>query len=156
MRDKKDLMNLSNEITYHRYVLSHKKVENLYKDMSMSEYIALKNISGAEDGEKIYLNDIANKLEITVPQASRAVRKLADRGLVLWEHDGNGSEGTYVTVTDSGKTLLSEQQNILSDYYGKVVSIFGEERLKELLSLLGELEEAMDTALSGEGGDNDD
>ncbi len=153
MSDRNDMTGLSNEITYHRYVLSHRKVESLYKAMSMPEYIALKSFSGGAD--KIYLKDIADKLEITVQQASKAVRRIADRGLVTWEHDGNGSEGTYVTITEAGEELLREQQGILRDYYGRVADIFGRERFRELLALLNELEDAMDTALSGEGGDDD-
>lgn len=149
MNGKNDLTRLSNEITYHRYMLSHKKAESLYRDISMSEYIALKHIS-EHKGEKLYLKEIADELEITVQKASKGVRRLRDRGLITWEHDGNGSDGTYVAITETGASLLNAQEEALKDYYGRVIDIFGEERLEELLGLLGELEDAMDSALDGE------
>lgn len=105
MNGKNDLTRLSNEITYHRYMLSHKKAESLYRDISMSEYIALKHIS-EHKGEKLYLKEIADELEITVQKASKGVRRLRDRGLITWEHDGNGSDGTYVAITETGAKVL--------------------------------------------------
>ena len=148
MTGKNDLTRLSNEITYHRYMLSHKKAESLYTDITMSEYIALKHISEHE-GERVYLKEIADGMDITVQKASKGVRRLRDRGLVTWEHDGNGSDGTYVTITETGEKLLREQETVLKDYYGRVIEIFGEDRLEELLELLRELEDAMDGALDG-------
>ena len=69
------------------------------------------------------------------------------RGLLLWSHDGNGSEGTYVTITESGKKLLKNQEQILRDYYGKVIEKYGKENLIQLLRLMKELETVMSSEL---------
>ena len=71
------------------------------------------------------------------------IGSLRDRGFVTWSHDGNGSEGTYVTITDSGKKLLNEQEEILKQYYGKVIDDFGKEKMIQLLQLMKELETVM-------------
>lgn len=149
----KDITQLSNELTYHRYMINHKQAERLFENISMSEYIALHNISesvSAKDGSgKTYLKDIADGLQISIPQASKMIGKLRDRGLVSWEHDGNGSDGTYVTVTESGMSLMEKQQNILKSYYGRVIENYGEEKLVLLLRMMKELEDAMDYELNG-------
>ncbi|MGN0315613.1 MAG: hypothetical protein ACI4EG_12625 [Fusicatenibacter sp.] len=49
-------------------------------------------------------------MQLTMRQTSKMVEKLKDRGLVLWTYDGNGSEGTYVTVTETGEKLFREIQ----------------------------------------------
>ena len=74
------------------------------------------------------------------------IGKLRDKGLLTWAHDGDGSEGTYVTITESGKNLLCEQEEILKKYYGNVIEKFGKEKLIQLLQLMKELE----TIMSGE------
>ena len=54
-----------------------------------------------------------------------------------------------MTITETGEELLREQETVLKDYYGRVIEIFGEDRLEEHLELLRELEDAMDGALDG-------
>ena len=61
----------------------------------------------------------------------------------MWSHDGNGSEGTYVIITDSGKKLLKEQEEVLRKFYGNVIDKFGKEKLIQLLQLMKELDTIM-------------
>ena len=92
--------------------------------MSIPEYIALQYIAMEETSDiysgRVYLKDLADKLQMTMRQISKMVEKLRDVGYVLWSHDGNGSEGTYVTITESGRSLLRAQEETLKKYYGKV------------------------------------
>ena len=156
MAQKKNLTQLSNELTYHRYMMNHKHVAGLFKDITIPEYIALQHIARSISGNgnnlaRTYLKDIAEELEISIAQASRTVRNRRDRGLVSWEHDGNGSDGTYVTITASGMLLMEKQQGIIKNYYSRVIKTFGEDRLNSLLQLMTELENAMECELNSKG-----
>ena len=71
---------------------------------------------------------------------------MRDRGLLKWVHDGNGSDGTYVTITESGSRLLGDEEVLLRKYYGKVIDKFGKDNMIKLLQLMREL----DTIMSGE------
>ena len=62
---------------------------------------------------------------------------------MLWSHDGNGSEGTYVTITENGQMLLNEQEEILKNFYGKVIQKYGKDNMIQLLQLLKQLETVM-------------
>ena len=68
--------------------------------------------------------------------SSKIVTSLKEKGLVQWSHDGDGSEGTYVSFTESGRKIMDEQEKILKEYYSEVAKKFGEERLISLLSLM--------------------
>lgn len=46
-------------------------------------------------------------MQLTVRQTSKMVGAMKERGLLLWSHDGIGSEGTYVVVTSSGSDTYS-------------------------------------------------
>ena len=143
-----DIRVLSHEITYRRYLMNKGKIKELFEKLSIPEYIALYNIDMERElssiyGEKTYLKDLSEKMELSMRQTSRMIGNLRDRGLLLWSHDGNGSEGTYVIITDSGKKLLKEQEEILRKFYGNVIDKFGKEKLIQLLQLMKELDTIM-------------
>lgn len=78
------------------------------------------------------------------------IRGLRDRGLVSWSHDGDGSEGTYITVTESGLGLIERQEAVLKDYYRRVIEKFGAENMIAFLNQMKSLEEIMDAELKEE------
>lgn len=147
-----DILKLSNELMYRRYLLNKDQLRSFFKELSIPDYIALHIIQETEEFTEIYegrtyLKDLAEKMQMTIRQTSKLVGNLRDRGLLLWSHDGNGSEGTYVTITESGKKLLKNQEQILRDYYGKVIEKYGNENLIQLLRLVKELETVMSSEL---------
>lgn len=143
-----DISVLSHEITYRKYLMNRGKIKEVFEKLSVPEYIALYNIAMESNlssiyGERTYLKELSEKMELSMRQTSKMVGNLRDRGLLTWSHDGNGSEGTYVTITESGKKLLSEQEEELKKYYGNVINKFGKEKLIQLLQLMKELEMVM-------------
>lgn len=65
---------------------------------------------------------------------------LRDRGLITWSHDGDGSEGTYLSITETGKELVAKNEEILKKYYGRVIEKYGKEDMIQLLQLIKKLE----------------
>ena len=143
-----DIVKLSNELMYQKYLMNREHVREHFEKVSISEYIALHNIASAGENSDIYmgrtyLKELAEKMQLTIRQTSNLVGKLRDRGLVLWSHDGNGSEGTYVTITENGEMLLNEQEEILKSFYGQVIQKYGKDNMIQLLQLLKQLETVM-------------
>ena len=146
--DKAELEGLAHELTYRRYMMDRGKVRSLFKDIRIPEYIALYSIAQNSDnasiyGERTYLQELSEKMQLSMRQTSKMVGDLRDRGFVTWSHDGNGKDGTYVTITESGKQLLEEQEVIVKDFYERVIDSFGKENLIHLLHLMKELETVM-------------
>lgn len=147
-----DIMALSNELTYRRYLMNKGQIREFFKKMSIPEYIALHNIALDEEMSSIYegrtyLKELSEKMELTMRQTSKMIGELRDKGLVTWSHDGNGSEGTYVTITENGQALLREQEEILKKYYGNVIEKFGKDNLIRLLQLMKQLETIMSSEI---------
>ena len=65
-----------------------------------------------------------------IPKTSKMIRKLHERGLVFWSHSGDGRDGTYVVITDSGVRAMERQANILNAYYSRGIEAFGYENLQ--------------------------
>ena len=148
---------LSNELTYRKYLLNKDNMPNrdnvrkFFQKLTKPEYIALHIIKETEEkadiySGKTYLKELSEKMQLHIRQISKMVAALRDRGLLTWAHDGDGSEGTYVTITESGKKLLAEEEAVLKSYYGKVIEKFGKENMIQLLQLMKQLE----TVMSGE------
>ena len=100
------------------------------------------------EARKVYLADIAERMQMPVRQTSALIGRLRDRGFITWTHDGNGSEGTYVQITDLGRKKASEQEEILSGYYGNVIDKFGKENIVHLLQMMNELDSIMSEEIS--------
>ena len=146
--DKAELERLSHEFTYRRYMMDKGKIRSLFKQIRIPEYIALYSIAQDEEtssiyGERTYLKELSEKLQLSMRQTSKMVGDLRDRGLVTWSHDGSGKEGTYVTITEAGKKLLAEQETIVKQFYGRVIDSFGRDHLIHLLHQMKEMETVM-------------
>lgn len=161
MSEFRNIEELAHELTYHRYLLNQSQARGLIRELTVPEYIALQFVSHAarERGEgdgRVYLRDVAQELRLSIPQTSRMVGSLRDKGLVTWSHDGDGSEGTYLSVTPTGLALMEKQDASLKEFYGRVVEKFGRENMAQLLRLMVQLEQVMDGVLKEEGEDADE
>lgn len=146
--DRKEFNELASEITYRRYMMDKVNLTKIFPDISTIDYVALWVISRlAEkkpDSDKIYLQDIAADLKVPMNRVSEMIQKLRDRGVLIWTHDGDGSEGTYVKLTASGREAMKKQQEILGSYYRNVIKEFGKEEFVQMLQMLARLERIMD------------
>lgn len=151
-----DITALANEVTLHSYrtnwTNTHRK---LFRKLSTNDYAVLylfeKNQDSSEQHQKIYLEEIAQGLHLPIARVSKVIRALKEQNLVTWKHDGIGEEGTYVQLTEKGAQSFAEQQEILRDFYQKVIKQFGRERFIAFLKQIIELEEIMDAELDEEG-----
>lgn len=140
-----DALKLGNELTLRRYLFNKTKAS---RQINEADYIVLHIIRDAAKEQEIYegktyLKDLSEKMELTIRQTSKLAGRLSEQGLVKWSHDGDGNEGTYVTLTEQGTKLLEQQQDIYKEYYGNVIEKFGRDNLIELLNLMKQLETVM-------------
>ena len=49
MATKDDITRLSNELTYRRYIMNKDQLRKLFKELNITEYIALHNISATDE-----------------------------------------------------------------------------------------------------------
>ena len=148
MTDKTDSHDLIHEFIYHKYLINGERMLQHFRDLNTPEYIALHVIQRIaedhlNDGDRVYLKDISEDMELPISRMSEIAGKLRDKGLIIWEHDGDGNDGTYVRITDSGYELVRSQDKKLRNYYGKVIEEYGEENMIELLKMMKRLEKVI-------------
>ena len=142
--DKNTINKLAYDLTYQRYLLNKDKANYLFNDLSVGDYVVLHTVLGFED--KAYLEKIGEKLNLSISKMSNVAANLRNRGLITWSHDGDGSEGTYLTVTETGLKLMDKQEEKLKNYYERVINRFG---LKNTVDLIGKMT-ALETIMEEE------
>lgn len=142
---EKDIIKLANDFIYHKYLFEKGRISSFFHEISIPDYIVLHIIKeNQEHGcNKTYLKDLADNMQLPMSHISKMVGTLKDRGLLHWTHDGDGSDGTYVSLTEFGEALLNQHENILKEYFGNVISHYGTENLIQLMSLMKQLDETL-------------
>ena len=149
---KEPMKNLAHEITYRRYLLSKDDARFVFKDVNIAEYIVLHFMSeqiesGSIYSDRIYLSEISEKLNLPIRKTSKLIREMSGKNLINWDHDGDGKDGTYVTLTEHGKSVFEETDGKLKDFYTRVLQKFGKEKMIQLLSLMKEFDTVVRTEL---------
>lgn len=78
-------------------------------DFVMMRYIFVMSERSEYEDRRIYIKKLAENMQLTIPQMSAVINLLQDKGYIIWKHDSDGHEGTYITVTESGDSLFYEQ-----------------------------------------------
>ena len=146
--DKNTINKLAYDLTYQRYLLNKDKANYLFNDLSVCDYVVLHTVLCFED--KAYLEKLGEKLNLSISKMSNVATNLKNRGLVIWSHDGDGSEGTYLTVTETGLKLMDKQENKLKNYYERVINRFGLKNTVDLIGKMTALETIMEEEMENE------
>ncbi|MDD6954953.1 MAG: hypothetical protein PUI58_00810 [Solobacterium sp.] len=146
--DKNTINKLAYDLTYQRYLLNKDKANYLFNDLSVSDYVVLHTVLCFED--KAYLEKLGEKLNLSISKMSNVATNLKNRGLVIWSHDGDGSEGTYLTVTETGLKLMDKQEDKLKNYYERVINRFGLKNTVDLIGKMTALETIMEEEMENE------
>lgn len=144
---KERRIQLTEEMAYVRHIVSREHIDNLFTELSPLEYTTLtalcRRMGLHKQDEKVYLAEIAEEMNLPIQQVSKMAQSLSNRGLVYWKHDGKGEKGTYITLSEIGKESYEQQRVRLGHYYGAVMDELGEDRFREILKALRDLESAM-------------
>ena len=146
--DKNTINKLAYDLTYQRYLLNKDKANYLFNDLSVGDYVVLHTVLCFED--KAYLEKLGEKLNLSISKMSNVATNLKNRGLVIWSHDGDGSEGTYLTVTETGLKLMDKQEDKLKNYYERVINRFGLKNTVDLIGKMTTLETIMEEEMENE------
>lgn len=144
---KEELMELGNRLIHLRYSMDAEHMGIIFSDISMADYMILVMLSrklGIHQPEaKVYLSEISAELNQPIPRVSKMVQNLQNKGYVYWQHDEDGSRGTYIFLSETGRELIENQQEILKDYFEKIVNQIGKEKMVQVLDLMSELDAVM-------------
>ncbi|HEY6960993.1 MAG TPA: MarR family transcriptional regulator [Gaiellaceae bacterium] len=92
------------------------------------------------------VNDIARRIGVSTPTASRAVDALVDHGLVTREPDPTDRRALRVDLSDEGRRTFGERMRRANDAFAPAVATLSGREQETLLALLSRLTHALDEA----------
>ncbi len=134
-----------NQLITEMYLNGKKELEYLFPEMGIPEYMILHIIAHIDDTKEekkgyVYLKELAEAMEMTMPQTSRLAQEMTERGLVEWSHDPkDASQGTYLKISVTGEELLKKQALNLKDNYEYICQEIGMEKIKSTLQTISEI-----------------
>lgn len=134
-----------------RHVVSHAMTDRLdlssklFQTMDSADFMLMLILArhSQADQKKIYMKDLAEETKLPLRRVSDIARTLASQEWVSWKFDGNGDEGTYLEITESGLDVTKKQKESLETFYQKVIDKFGQDRFIQMMKDISDLEEIM-------------
>ena len=123
-------------------------VEKVFEIVEKTDYLFLYNIkkcmekSDLEDG--VYLANLASEMNLSIPDTSRAVKKLQEKGYVSWMLDEN-KEKTYIALTKNAVEMSERQKEKIASAYEKIVSEISKEDLETTVRTLASISKMIGT-----------
>ncbi|WP_395343133.1 MarR family winged helix-turn-helix transcriptional regulator [Ningiella sp. W23] len=83
-------------------------------DISQLKFLILMVIDRELDRDWLYAVEISERLDVSKPVLSRAVKTLTDNGFLLTSKDSKDGRAIVLTLSDKGKSAL---ESLLPDYF---------------------------------------
>lgn len=145
---QEELMDLGNRLMHLRYSMDSDHLGLVFSEITLPDYMILLRFArrmGIYKLEtKIYLKEICAEMNLPMTRVSRMVQNLQNKGYVYWQHDEDGSEGTYIYLSETGAEQMRRQQNILEKYFSHIVERIGHDKVVQVLDLMEKLEGVME------------
>ncbi len=113
-------------------------------DLSLIEYIAVKNIN---DKENITIQEIGNALNITKSGASKIIDRLENKSYVLRERSSADGRVCCVGITNKGAEAITRIEKLYTDYVGEMLKDYDTDAVANIKNIL----EALVTSVRKQG-----
>lgn len=113
----------------------------------------LRMISCREVG--VLPSQLAKKTEVSLPTISQKLSVLEKQGFIERKNCEEDRRKILIYATKKGEELVNEEYREFMDNFLSVCGKMGEEKVLLLTKLLGEMNEYLDMAISGEGEKNE-
>ena len=119
------------------FFLKKINLDRVFSLLDKSDYMLIYYIRHMEErnegAEGVYLMELAKEMNLSIPDVSKVVQRLQDRGFVYWQTDVLKGR-TYVQLTENAKRQMEDQREKLTEYYEKIMEEIPEEDLKTTIS----------------------
>lgn len=124
------------------FFLKSMNVEQVFGIIERTDYFFLYNIqecmkeSELENG--VYLSALAEKMELSIPNVSKAVKNLETKGYVTWKLDDK-KEKTYIVLTNKAIELGRDQRRKIVEAYEKITTNIRKEDMEVTMLTLNKI-----------------
>lgn len=120
------------------FFLTSIQTGKVFEIIERSDYLFLYHIYGLlqnSDKSCVYMAELAEDMNISVVEVSRAIKNLDEKGYVNWQMDAD-KEHTFVTLTKKAYENLSKQKGKLQGVFTKIKEEISDEEMKTAISVV--------------------
>lgn len=114
-------------------------IDRIFDSIGRADYLFLYyiDVCGEKDGgsSKVYLTRLAEEMKLTIPQVSKAVRQLQEKGYVEWKMNEE-KDRTYVELTQTAVELMHDERERMKNYYTLIKEEIPQEELESTINTI--------------------
>lgn len=129
------------------FFLKSINVESIFEFVERTDYLFLYSIkecvekSGCHEG--VYLSEVAEYMKLSIPETSKMVKSLENKGYIIWKLDEK-KERTYLVLTNKAIELSNCQKEKMIEAYEKIISNIQEDDLAVTRCTLRKIRQLME------------
>lgn len=124
------------------FFLNNFNIDRIFNVIERTDYLFLyyiKYCGGQSEQEKrVYLSALADAMNIEIPEISKAVENLQNKGYVSWKTDREMGK-TYVELTSKAVELMYDERKRMENSYKQIQEEIGEEELERTVQTMGKI-----------------
>ncbi len=125
------------------FFLNNLGMDRVFNTIERADYLILYYVRREADEEgRAYLASLASALNWPMPEVSRAVEKLQDKGYVSWKTDPAAGK-TYVTLTSRATERMEAQRQYMKTCYQRLQKEIGAEELERTAATMRQVGEIL-------------
>ncbi len=133
MKEVSKLPDITNNFV-EQFFLNNFDIDRVFNSIERADYLFLyyiKSIADAHEGnERVYLSDLADTMNLSIPELSKEIENLQDKGYVMWKTDSEAGK-TYVKLTSKAVELMRDEIRWMKNCYTRIRDEIGEDELEK-------------------------
>ncbi|MCM1412049.1 MAG: MarR family transcriptional regulator [Lachnospiraceae bacterium] len=121
------------------FFLDNFNIDRVFGTIGRADYLFLYYIKKCADEsgqqERAYLSELAEAMHLAIPEISKAMENLQEKGYISWKTD-NSAGKTYVKLTSKAVELMSDERLRMKECYEKIREEIGEEELSRMVQTM--------------------
>lgn len=121
------------------FFLNNFNIDHIFNTIERADYLFLYYIKvcmdNSDNNDRVYLSVLSDTMNISIPETSRAVERLQDKGYVLWKTD-NAAGKTYVRLSSKAIELMRDENLKMQKVYKKIEEEISEEELSQMTATM--------------------
>ena len=129
------------------FFLKSINVESIFEFVERTDYLFLYSIKECVEKsdcqEGVYLSEVAEYMKLSIPETSKMVKSLENKGYIIWKLDEK-KERTYLVLTNKAIELSNCQKEKMIEAYEKIISNIQEDDLAVTQCTLRKIRQLME------------
>ena len=129
------------------FFLKSINVESIFEFVERTDYLfpySIKEcVEKSDCHEGVYLSEVAEYMKLSIPETSKMVKSLENKGYIIWKLDEK-KERTYLVLTNKAIELSNCQKEKMIEAYEKIISNIQEDDLAVTRCTLKKIRQLME------------